>query len=141
MRLLANMKHRIIHFFLVLTSTFFINCIGWPGPHGGLQFLGEIIWKQRQYETVYAMNYILIVSSLLALIASLLYFRKIRITITFISAVGYLIVFFKLLSKIHPPVIYIVLLTSLPFIITLGSFVVFSFLPKMQEKSIKDSGN
>jgi len=123
------MKTRILQLSLSLVCAVSVNFVGWPGPHGGLQYLGQILWMSRNGRSVPFALAMAIPLGILSL-ASLLPTRIIRVIITVSAAACLAYPYLVLLTRIHPPVLPVVLLTSTPFFLTLGGTVWVSFRPK-----------
>lgn len=115
---------------LALIAGFSVNIIGWPGPHGGLQFLGEGLWCPSPDPTFQIIKMVLTACVALGVIIAFLPQRRIRLMGTWASVIGLGTLFLLLLTRIYPPVIPIVLITAIPFLGSLAGSIIFARRPK-----------
>ena len=104
------------------------NFIGWPGPHGGLQYVGQVIWPS-QYNSNLTIPFLVIVPMIILLVSSFVPKRKLRIIGTSIAAGWVGILYVMLVLRIYPPVLPIVFMTSVPFLGSLIASIVMSRKP------------
>lgn len=125
-------KNRIIQLCFAVATGLFINFIGWPGPHGGLQFLYESFWRSYSDADLWfqVIRLLLLSSFILGLISAFINNRRFRLTGTLISTIYPAIFFVFLLTRIYPPALPVVAMSSIPFLIGLIGSVYFAFLPK-----------
>jgi hypothetical protein len=124
------MKNRICQTVLALTAGLSVNIIGWPGPHGGLQFLSEGLWSASPDQTFGIIKAILLGFAILGVVIASVPQRQIRLAGTWASVIGLMTLFLLLLKRIYPPVIPIVLITAIPFLGSLAGSMVFAYRPK-----------
>lgn len=108
-----------------------LNFIGWPGPHGGLQYVGQVIWPS-QYNSNLTVPFLIIVPTVVLLVSSFVTKRKLRIIGSNIAAGWLGILYIMLITRIYPPALPIVFLTSVPFIGSLIASIVMSRKPLEQ---------
>ena len=128
------MKSRIIQLVLMVVAALTLNFIFWPGPHGGPQFLHEVLWGSPTDHVPLVIQGILASLLILGVICALVSHRLIRLTGTWISIAGLVVLFILLLTGIYPPVIPVVLLSSLPFLASLAGSVFLAFRPRKEKK-------
>jgi hypothetical protein len=111
---------------LALICAVTANVIGWPGPHGGLQFVGHVLWS-AELRCPPSVQALVVVPLGLLILASLLPRRGFRVGSAITASVWLAGLFLLLFKRIYPPVWPIVLVTSIPFLASLGGSVWFSF--------------
>lgn len=134
------MKYRIMNLMLIITAAVTLNFIFWPGPHGGPQFLHEILWGSPTSHLPLIIQCILVLLLVLGAICALVSHRLIRLTGTWVSIAGLLTLFMLLLTGIYPPVIPVVLLSALPFLAALVGSVFLAFRPRKEKKMTTNKG-
>ena len=116
------MKRRLIQAGLIVACGLLINAIGWPGPHGGMQHLGQVFWH-----TLAGPQCALLALLAIGLCGSLVPYLPIRLLCTATCAVGLGVLYVMLLQRIHPPARPVTIATSAPALGTLVAFAVMGF--------------
>jgi hypothetical protein len=106
-----------------------INCIAWPGPHGGLQFLGELLWSPEQGPPS-GICFLFRIPLVLLFLTSFYPYQTFRVRITIFAAAWLGLLFCWMFLQIYPTAMLIALVTSLPFVGSLGGTIWFSLRPK-----------
>jgi hypothetical protein len=110
------MKNRICQAVLAMFAGIAANFIFWPGPHGGPQFLRDVLWVPEPDGPPAILRGIVIGLVLLGVAAAFIPGRRLRIGTTWAALIGLMILFILLLLRIYPPVLYIVLFSAIPFL-------------------------
>ena len=105
---------------LALVVPFAAAVICWPGPHGGLQFVGEGLWHMVVHAREQPFVALAVMVPLVGPVCgSVLRQRRARLGVTVISVAWIVVLLALLLRRIHPPVLPMVLLSTIPLAIVL----------------------
>jgi len=130
----AQLRLRILQFLCTLGSILAIGVICWPGPHGGPQFLGSVLFYSLG-DDVWVPLLLIGIPCLTLVCSCAIVRRTVRITVAGAGVTGLLVLFLLLLRRIYPPALPVVIVSASPFLILLGLSAFMATRPRRQAPS------
>jgi hypothetical protein len=125
------LKYRLLQFAMALLAPLLIGIICWPGPHGGSQFLGEVLIVEFAHMArEWPVLVLLSIPTIGLVSASMLPCRRPRVIVSGISVIWFLTLFGLLLLRVYPPAWPWVFISAAPHFGALGAGFWLSRLPR-----------